>query len=209
MVKSLFIHAIDKYSNDRVLKHRLWKDIESRYSGFGRHYHTLAHLEHLANELFQHREKFINLDTIVFSIVYHDVIYNTLKKNNEVRSANYAKKNLSKISFPANQTDRCMSMILATKTHSITDDPEINLFMDADLSILGADQETYIIYTQQTRKEYFLYPDFMYRPGRRKVIEHFLSMSRIFKTDPFYNMYETQARKNLVTELALLKVQQD
>lgn len=208
MIKTLFAQAIYKYTDDPELKHFLWKDIERRYSGFGRHYHTVAHLEHIAKELFRHPEKFLNPDTIVFSIVYHDVIYNILKTNNEERSADYARRNLSKTSFPAEETDRCISMILATKTHSITNDPEINLFTDADLSILGADPNTYVTYTEQIRKEYFVYPGSIYNPGRRKVIEHFLRMERIFKTDSFFNTYEEQARKNLTSELVLISDKQ-
>jgi predicted metal-dependent HD superfamily phosphohydrolase len=45
-----------------------------------------------------------------------------------------------------------------------------------------------------------MYPDFLYKPGRRKVLTHFLEMERIFKSDHFYQKYEEQARKNLLFE---------
>jgi predicted metal-dependent HD superfamily phosphohydrolase len=46
-----------------------------------------------------------------------------------------------------------------------------------------------------------MYPDFLYRPGRRKVLQHFLDMERIFKTEEFASKFEKQARVNLGWEL--------
>lgn len=53
----------------------------------------------------------------------------------------------------------------------------------------------------QVRKEYSIYPDLLYKPGRKKVLQHFLQMERIFKTQVFYDKYETQSRRNLEKEL--------
>jgi predicted metal-dependent HD superfamily phosphohydrolase len=44
----------------------------------------------------------------------------------------------------------------------------------------------------------------MYNPVRKKVLLHFLSMERIFKTDYFYTHFEKQARENLQKEMELL-----
>lgn len=55
-------------------------------------------------------------------------------------------------------------------------------------------------YTKQIRKEYSIYPDFLYKPGRKKVLEHFLQLENIFKTDYFKTKYEVQARKNIESE---------
>jgi len=70
--------------------------------------------------------------------------------------------------------------------------------------VLGADAETYQQYTQQIRKEYGIYPNIVYNPGRKKVLQHFLSMPHIYKTEVFYNRYEKQARVNLAWELNML-----
>ncbi|HET7178254.1 MAG TPA: hypothetical protein VFI14_00955 [Chryseosolibacter sp.] len=51
------------------------------------------------------------------------------------------------------------------------------------------------------RREYSMYPDFLYRPGRRKVLQYFLDMERIFKTEEFASKFEKQARGNLEREL--------
>jgi predicted metal-dependent HD superfamily phosphohydrolase len=123
-----------------------------------------------------------------------------LRKNNEEKSAQFGRKRLGEMGLPADEISLCSEMILATKTHVLSERHEINLFTDADLSILGAEEQQYKTYTNQIRREYSVYPDMLYYPGRRKVVEHFLSMPAIFKTPEFYGRYEVQARKNLQKE---------
>ncbi len=62
--------------------------------------------------------------------------------------------------------------------------------MDADLSILGQDLEIYLGYTREIRKEYSIYPDVLYKPGRKKVLRYFLDLESIFKTDYSKEKYE-------------------
>jgi predicted metal-dependent HD superfamily phosphohydrolase len=40
----------------------------------------------------------------------------------------------------------------------------------------------------------------MYKPGRKKVLHHFLAFPEIYKTPEFKEKYELQARKNLAME---------
>jgi predicted metal-dependent HD superfamily phosphohydrolase len=100
--------------------------------------------------------------------------------------------------------DESRAHILATKAHVMSANHDSNLFTDADLSILGAPADEYMQYTGQIRKEYRYYPDLVYKPGRKKVLRHFLEMERIFKTDYFFAQYEKQARANIETELQRL-----
>lgn len=94
--------------------------------------------------------------------------------------------------------------ILATKSHKKSDDEDTNFLLDADLSILGKSPQVYLEYTKQIRKEYSIYPDFLYKPGRKKVLQHFLALENIFKTEYFKNKYESQARENIEFELRSL-----
>jgi len=59
-------------------------------------------------------------------------------------------------------------------------------------------------YYKNARKEYAIFPDFVYKPGRKKVLLHFLAMERIFKTDYFFHKFEMQAKQNLQKELEML-----
>jgi predicted metal-dependent HD superfamily phosphohydrolase len=204
MIKDHFVEAVQRHS-DESLAARLWQELEKQYTNPNRHYHTLAHLDNVLSELLPHTNRFVHWDTIVFAIAYHDSIYNTRKNNNEERSAELAVKRLTEISFPEAYRERCSHLIRATQKHEPADE-ETNLFTDADLSILGAAPVTYQTYTQQIRREYSLYPDFLYKPGRRKVLQHFIAMKSIYKTKPFRERYETNAKVNLEAELRGLNV---
>ena len=81
---------------------------------------------------------------------------------------------------------------------------DTNYFIDADLSILGSDNKSYLNYSRQIRKEYRHFPDILYKPGRRKVLAAFLEMKNIFKTKYFQDKYEEQAKINILDELKSL-----
>jgi predicted metal-dependent HD superfamily phosphohydrolase len=199
MFEAEFRNCLSSYTSPSQ-RDLLWNELVTAYSAKGRHYHTLNHLNHVTKELKPHQNDFQHWDTIIFAIAYHDVIYAVSENDNEEKSAALAVKRLQSFGFNQPQTEHCHRLILATKKHEAAD-AETNLFTDADLSILGAAQDDYVRYTHQVRAEYTIYPDLIYKPGRKKVIQHFLAMPRIFKTDPFYKQYETPARLNLQGEL--------
>ncbi len=191
-------------TENRVAIENLWKEIANAYSKKGRHYHNLAHLDNFFTELLQVKELIKDWQTIVFSIAYHDLIYNPLKQDNEERSAEKASNKLALINAPDDQRDKCRRQILATKGHQLSPDVDTNYFTDADLAILGSGFEEYDAYTRQIRKEYKYFPNLIYSPGRMKVLQHFLQMEKIFKTSFFADKYEKQARINLTRELKTL-----
>jgi predicted metal-dependent HD superfamily phosphohydrolase len=203
MIKDAFLKSLSNYTTNDRQQQTLWNEIEKSYSKSDRHYHNLAHLESVLNELTIHKAKFASWDAIVFAIVYHDIVYNTLKSNNEERSADVAIKVLTNISCPGNTIEQCGELIHATKKHQPADH-ETNLFTDADLSILGSDSERYNDYVKKIRREYSIYPDLVYNPGRKKVLLHFLEMESIFKTKEFSDKYELSAKANIQSELESL-----
>jgi predicted metal-dependent HD superfamily phosphohydrolase len=180
---------------------KIERTIYSAHSKPSRHYHNLAHLNNLYEQLAPVREQLQDPDVVVFAIAFHDFCYQVRSTSNERRSAEKARGYLELSGISAGAIQRCTEHILATARHEVSDDPDTNLFTDADLSILGAAPEAYARYAEQVRKEYAIYPDFLYKPGRRKVLEHFLAMDRIFKTDWFDGRYGAQARINLKNEL--------
>ncbi|MBX2914158.1 MAG: hypothetical protein KF856_02685 [Cyclobacteriaceae bacterium] len=180
----------------------LFPEIEKAYTHHSRHYHTLAHLDQLVSELKPLRDQFSCWPTVVFAIAYHDFVYNATRKDNEEKSAAFAAARLKQIAFPESEIERCLAFINATKKHQPVN-REVDLFTDADLSILGATPGRYQNYAAEVRKEYSVYPDLLYKPGRKKVLLHFLAMNRIYKTNEFYEKYEVRARINMESELHL------
>ena len=91
MIKQEFIESLKNYTTDSEQHLALWNEVEKNYSKSDRHYHNITHLNSMLTELKIYKDKFDNWDTIIFAIAYHDLIYNSLKGNNEERSAEMAK----------------------------------------------------------------------------------------------------------------------
>jgi predicted metal-dependent HD superfamily phosphohydrolase len=181
MIGELFVATATKVTPDGSLVQPMWAEIEKQYSHRSRRYHNLEHLEKLTVELQGVKEEIEDFGAIVFAIVYHDAVYNATKKDNEEKSAEMARKRLTTLSYGPGSIERVVAHILATKSHQKSEDNDTNLFTDADLSVLGAPWEAYREYYQQIRKEYAIYPDLLYKPGRRKVLQHFWTCRRSLK----------------------------
>lgn len=206
MLQQTFQALVTKYGGNSNIAGKLWDEIAKYYSGSKRHYHNLLHLEDLLLQLEKVQSLIHEWDTALFSLYYHDVIYNVLRSDNEEKSAAFAVERLSGLKVPAVMIETCNAQIIATKSHTLSDNNDTNYFTDADLSILGSDREAYAAYCRKIRKEYSVYHTLLYNPGRKKVLQHFLSMDRIFKTDFFSEHYEQQARLNLQWESLSLNI---
>lgn len=192
------------FSKDQKLINGFWKEIETKYTERGRHYHDLFHLENMFLELENVKNKITDFNSVSFSVFYHDIIYDATSKSNEEKSALYAADRLHKLNLDEDLISNINTQILATKSHQKSEDTDTDYLLDADLSILGKDLPVYLEYTRKIRKEYAIYPDLLYKPGRKKVLRHFLELDTIFKTEDFRNKYELKARENMTTELQLL-----
>lgn len=197
MLESEFRSLIARNSGSLSLAEELWKEIVSKHSDRKRHYHTLEHLHAMLDQLKDVQQELEHWDAVLFALYYHDAVYKSRRSDNEEQSAALAERRMRELNVPEALIGHCHALILATKKHEHSDVDDINYFTDADLSILGQRRELYMEYMQQVRKEYSVYPDFLYKPGRRKVVQHFLSMERIFKTDYFFQRLEEEAKSNL------------
>lgn len=179
-----------------------WLNLENAYSKKSRYYHNLAHIADMiaCYEWYLGRLEFPN--EVLYAIFYHDYIYNSRKKDNELKSAVYAVKILPKDSKLNSQI--IYDLICATKDHQFNGIEDVKWLIDFDLKILSRDWEGYKIYFEQIRKEYSIYPDFLYIPGRIKALKHFLENASIFQTEEFRNLYETKARENIRMEIDFL-----
>ncbi|MEG2103361.1 MAG: hypothetical protein RRY99_17835 [Flavobacterium sp.] len=179
-----------------------WLALEKAYSKKSRHYHNLTHLKQMIASFETYCDQLQNPNEILFAIFYHDFIYSASKKDNELKSAEYALAVL-----PENvdlNKQLVFDAICATQQHQQNEIEDINWLIDFDLKILAKDWEDYKIYFQQIRKEYRIYPDFLYKPGRAKALKHFLENEFIFQTDEFRGLYEEKARTNIEKEIELL-----
>jgi predicted metal-dependent HD superfamily phosphohydrolase len=173
------------------------------YGAPERHYHTL---QHLAN-LFEQVAAFPQQDAVVvgLAIWFHDAVYNALRSDNEAKSAEWALKFLAETTLEPARQARVADFIRRSQDHTQPqppDDADLLLFLDADLSILGAPEAAYWDYARQVRREYRLVPDLLYRPGRRKVLARLLEAPVLFHTPALREALDGPARRNLQAELA-------
>jgi len=199
MLKEQFFDLLDKYSDDIFYKTQCWDEIVEQYSAKSRYYHNLNHLENMFSELDSVKFMVGDLDTTLFAIYYHDIIYKSTKSDNEHRSALFFKERISKTNFK--EIEKCCLQIEATKHHKKTKDVDTNILLDIDLSILGMDEMVYKEYCLNVRKEYQIYPDLMYYKGRKKVLKNMLDKRSIYACDYFITKYESKARENINNEL--------
>ena len=204
-LKAIWSELAGRYTRDQILADGLFEEIHKKYNSPSRYYHNLQHICELLQLSRQYDQYLQDKDAVYFSIFYHDIIYNVLRKDNEPRSAALAVKRLALLGVPAGRQERISEFIKATQTHIIPGTAEnttdLSFFLDFDMVILAAPWEQYLVYTRQVRKEYRIYPDLIYRSGRKAFLQKTLQSPHIFQTTLLRDQYEAQARANMEREL--------
>jgi predicted metal-dependent HD superfamily phosphohydrolase len=181
----------------------LWLELKKVYSTPSRHYHNLTHLEEMIVLFDSYHTELQFPNEVLYSIFYHDYVYKVTRKDNEQKSAEKAVSILptkSKL-----DKDMIFTMICATQLHQHNEVEDINWLIDFDLKVLSKDWNEYQLYAKQIRNEYRIYPNFMYKPGRKKALEHFMTTEFVYQTDEFRRKFEKSARRNIQDEIELLR----
>lgn len=180
----------------------LWLDLATAYSAPTRQYHNLTHLEEMIALFDLYANRLKNPNAVLYSIFYHDIIYKATRKDNELKSAELAVAILPKEA----QLDKQLvfDAICATQQHQHHANEDINYLIDFDLKILSKNWTDYQVYCKQIRKEYKIYPNILYQPGRKKALEHFLAQEFVYNTTLFRELYDAIAKENLSNEISVL-----
>lgn len=210
MIHDEFMALVLRYSSDKELANHLWKDIEHNYSQPERYFHSLSHLDQMLAALKLHKTAIEDWDVLQFSVFYHDIVYDVVTyvtdNNNEDKSAEKAENALQQLGLSKERLERCKQHILATKKHEHSADSDTNYLIDADLSVLGQPWDVYEVYMKNIRKEYAVYPDSIYHAGRQKVLQRFLEMEQLYKTEHFHKQLEHAAKENIARELEIISL---
>ncbi|MBZ9852169.1 hypothetical protein LB566_00030 [Mesorhizobium sp. CA13] len=196
--------------NERLLDNALKRELSALYEGEDRHYHNLAHIEAMLALAGQYRELLGDPEAVEAAIWFHDAVYDSRAKDNEAQSAALAEKKLAD-RLDAERLGRISAMILATATHQLPDFEDTvavrdaALFLDMDLSILGAAPDAFDAYERAIRAEYQWVEEPMWRAGRGAVLNSFLTRPHIFHSEEFRRRFERQARLNLTRSLQALQ----
>ena len=201
-LKANWDNSLQPFSANPTDADRLFGDLVAAYSSGDRFYHNLAHIQQVLEAISQARSLARNLPEIQLAAWFHDVIYNPKAKDNEDRSAEYAAAVLDRLNLPTEAIANIKTLILTTRTHQpLPENIDSQIFLDADLSILGSSDSDYQAYTRAIRQEYAWLSDREYRDGRLRILQNLWQRQRLYHTPQFFVCWEQQARKNLQAEI--------
>ena len=182
----------------------LFRRLVACYSEPHRKYHTMQHLE----ECFVHFESLRSFaehaGEVELALWFHDAIYNTKRKDNEERSAEWARDSARSAGLRVDQASRIHNLVLTTMHNVVPVGRDAAVLVDVDLGILGSDAARFDEYELQVREEYSWVPGPLYRAGRRKILQEFANREHIYSTEYFREKYEVRARDNIARSLARL-----
>jgi len=187
--------------------------LQKRYSEPHRYAHTFEHAVQKAAFIEAHcsnagfigdEEARLRRDAILrWAALYSDVSYSPVlsREASKAQSAATAAKDLS-IWFYDSEINKISSLICGTyEDFKTSNDPDLALFLDADLSILGSPAQEYKKYAANMRQESGHQSDREYAKQRADYLIGLLKRDQIFVTDAAFNTLEPQAHRNIITEL--------
>ena len=178
-------------------------DLLIRYAEQHRSYHGLAHLQAVLqyiDELTAHAE---HPDVVRLAAWFHDSVYDPRRNDNEERSAELAETLLAGLRVEPVIIDEVVRLVRLTASHRPEEgDRNGAVLCDADLAILGADDDAYAAYRDAVRAEYGHVDDASFRRGRAVVLRRLLAYHPLFTTSTACERWERAARKNMMAELA-------
>mmetsp|Transcript_51064 Transcript_51064/g.84807 ORF Transcript_51064/g.84807 Transcript_51064/m.84807 type:complete len:217 (-) Transcript_51064:135-785(-) len=188
---------------------RWWIEIASHYEESWRRYHNLCHLKELFLLWDELVPNFERKWLIALAIFFHDVIYEPSRNDNEERSADLASQFCDEAKQPSDLASALVSIILATKSHTMASEASIGadgmLFLDMDLAVLGRNPQDYERYALQIREEYLCYDDAAFKAGRARALKTMLANKQLYHTMALRERFEARARGNMSRELRVLE----
>lgn len=183
--------------------------LKARYDEPQRHYHSWHHIDALLCHYRRWETHFHRPVPVLWALYWHDAIYDPRAKDNEAQSAVLLERE-AQGHLPAEDIALAATIVRATTAHKVPDglSPEdaadTALFLDLDLSILGAPVHVYDRYENDIRKEYAFVPEAAFRAGRGAILKNFLARERLYFTEICAADWEATARANLARAIAAL-----
>ncbi|KAG8968944.1 hypothetical protein FRC03_005489 [Tulasnella sp. 419] len=215
-----------------------WHLVTQSYAEPQRHYHTLAHVESMWSQLDAHREDTKSIEVyassghdpkapeieesaclskidvlaIRLAILFHDIVYDPSRGDNELKSIEVFKSFASDFQLVDGLATLVISFIQSTIKHALPDLPfpsSLPLFLDLDLEVLSRPTQLYKLYSKQISREYLPHmPLQQYLEGRIRVLQK-LSQGDVYFTKKWKQNYSQVAKQNMQDEISLLSQQLD
>jgi predicted metal-dependent HD superfamily phosphohydrolase len=178
-------------------------DLLRRWAEPHRRYHDLAHLGAVLARVEELAAYARDLRSVRLAVWFHDAVYDPARTDNEDASARLAEHVLASLGLPVAEVPR---LVRLTATHApAADDADGGVLCDADLAVLAGGPEEYAGYAAAVREEYGAVADAAFAAGRARVLRALLDRPRLFHTPAGRERWEAAARRNVETELTLLR----
>lgn len=205
MTQERFVALLERCTlHGRSLDARaLYEEVHALYSGAGRHYHTVEHLDHCLSRFDMCSGLMVRPEEVEVALWYHDAIYRPGAPDNELRSAEL---------FAARAGDACAAdtvarvheLIMATTHREPPVDLDAQLVVDIDLSGFGLPWDDFARDSEAVRAEFAHQDDAAFYATQIRFLRSLIERERFFTSDFFHERYEQQARENVERTLARL-----
>lgn len=162
-------------------------------------YHGLDHLRDCLRELDAAPRGAADRELTEAALWFHDAVYDPHARDNERRSAEWARQALRAAGIAPPTADEVARLVLLTRHDAPPDPADATgaLVCDVDLSILGRPSAEYDEFERRIRREYDWVPEPAYRAERARILARLLDRDPLFRTASFRERYEASARLNL------------
>jgi len=192
----------------RLDLHRKYKEMDEifseimNYYSLGRHYHTIDHIIYMLDNVKDFKLTSKKKLKLEIAIWFHDIVYDSKRKDNEQRSANLANFFLKMVGVPKRHRKEVEQLILITSHKEIPKNKLEKIICDLDLKAMSESWQ--LENSFKIRKEYshLSYDD--WNKGRKEFLESMLLKKYIYNTSEYRDGLEVKTRTNLIEELNLL-----
>jgi predicted metal-dependent HD superfamily phosphohydrolase len=212
---SWWVAADPEHQERRITPEYAFRMVAWHYADPRRsYYHGLPHIEHCLMVFDSVKSNFVYPIIGEASLWLHDVIMDTKSKENEEKSAAFARTMMHQwrgLDFWPGYL--ASHEILATKHDLLVDQMDLDsmiigdakLVCDIDLSALACDYSIFAADVANIRREYEWLSEDEWVAGRGNFLKKMLDREVIYQTELFRDFFETKARANLARSLGELQ----
>lgn len=200
--KALTIPLMERWNSTYPGHEELGLELLERWGEDRRKYHSRTHLLAVLEALDVLAQPDQPARTVLLAAWFHDAVYEGVAGQDEEESARMAEDRLTSTGLAPHEVAEVARLVRLTATHSPkTGDYAGAMLCDADLSVLGSDQQSYARYRAAVREDYAHVSDDDFAKGRAAVVRDLLRLDPLFHSERAKALWLTAARRNLTGEL--------
>ncbi|MFK0008049.1 DUF4031 domain-containing protein [Paenarthrobacter sp. NPDC090520] len=201
--KALTVPLMERWNSTYPGHEELGLELLERWGEATRKYHGRTHLLAVLEALDTLTDPALPARTVALAAWFHDAVYEGVAGQDEEESARLAEDRLTAAGLAPVDVAEVARLVRLTDKHSPEPGDHAGaLLCDADLSVLGGDEQSYARYVAAVREDYAHVSDADFAKGRAAVVRHLLGLDPLFHGDRAKALWLDAARRNLTAELA-------